>query len=147
MNVYNFSAVSDEPGTEGELIVGGASKICSNSPKFLRPSATHSLELCYLFLLMEDPMLIVTRIAYGVPEGPKQLDTYIDEALENYGLAIYAHMCTLRDTIERFKSDPTEYRSNGLASITERLEASLKPFLDLDREFARYERPLESRSR
>lgn len=91
---------------------------------------------------MEDPMLIVTRIAYGVPEGREQLDDYVHEALEAYGLAIYAHMRTVQEAVEHFdsaRSDPTRYRSNGLASTTERVARSLKPFLALDREFSKYE--------
>lgn len=88
-----------------------------------------------------DPMLIVTRCAYGVPEGSEQLDRYLDEALGGYATALLAHLSAVRDTALRARraaADPTAYRPDGLASLTERLERAMQPFIELDREFARY---------
>jgi hypothetical protein len=90
---------------------------------------------------MEDPMLIVTRLAYKVRDGHEQLDEYLDEALGEYALALYAHLKGVREAVCSMKSAahvPTNYRSTGLASLTENLENASQSLLALDREFMRY---------
>ena len=87
-------------------------------------------------------MLIVTRLAYGVREGHVQLDEYLDEALGEYALALYAHLNGVREAacmMKRSAWNPTEYRSSGLASLTRSLERASERILDLDREFSRYD--------
>lgn len=86
-------------------------------------------------------MLIVTRLAYGVRDGREQLDEYLDEALGEYALALYAHLNGVREAVCSMKSAahvPTNYRSTGLASLTENLENASERILALDREFMRY---------
>ena len=86
-------------------------------------------------------MLIVTRLAYGVHAGHEQFDEYLDQALGEYAIALYAHLSGVREAtcmMRSAASQPTTYRSTGLASLTENLERATQRLLDLDREFMRY---------
>ena len=91
---------------------------------------------------MEDPLLIVTRLAYGVREGHVQLDEYLDEALGEYALAFYAHLNGVREAacmMKRSAHNPMTYRCSGLASLSENLQRATDRILSLDREFMRYQ--------
>ena len=98
---------------------------------------------------MEDPILIVTRLAYRVRDGHTQLDEYLDEALSEYALAFYAHLNGVREAacmMKRSAWDPTKYRSSGLASLTRNLERASERILDLDREFSRFSQGSKTRT-